>query len=138
MSIIYGNMVGGASGTDGKSAYQYAVEGGYTGTEAEFAAKLAAETHPGAYPVVDMTDSIAELSPNTFYQWGEIAALSITLAEPTDATITNEYCFEFTSGETATTLTVPSDIKWVQEPSIEAGKTYQVSILNGIGAICGA
>ena len=43
MSIIYGNMVGGASGTDGKSAYQYAVEGGYTGTEAEFAAKLAKE-----------------------------------------------------------------------------------------------
>lgn len=27
----------------GKSAYQYAVEGGYTGTEAEFAAKLAEE-----------------------------------------------------------------------------------------------
>lgn len=33
----------GAPGPDGKSAYQYAVEGGYTGTEAEFAAKLAAE-----------------------------------------------------------------------------------------------
>ena len=30
-------------GADGKSAYKYAVEGGYTGTEAEFAAKLAAE-----------------------------------------------------------------------------------------------
>lgn len=30
-------------GADGKSAYAYAVEGGYTGTEAEFAAKLAAE-----------------------------------------------------------------------------------------------
>lgn len=30
-------------GTDGKSAYQYAQEGGYTGTEAEFAQKLAAE-----------------------------------------------------------------------------------------------
>ena len=43
MSIIYGNMVGGASGTDGKSAYQYAQDGGYTGTEAEFAAKLAKE-----------------------------------------------------------------------------------------------
>lgn len=43
MSIIYGSMVGGASGTDGKSAYQYAVEGGYTGTEAEFAEKLAQE-----------------------------------------------------------------------------------------------
>lgn len=30
-------------GPQGKSAYAYAVEGGYTGTEAEFAAKLAAE-----------------------------------------------------------------------------------------------
>ena len=30
-------------GADGKSAYQYAQDGGYTGTEAEFAAKLAQE-----------------------------------------------------------------------------------------------
>ena len=33
----------GAAGADGKSAYAYAVDGGYTGTEAEFAAKLAQE-----------------------------------------------------------------------------------------------
>ena len=33
----------GATGADGKSAYQYAVEGGFTGTETEFAAKLAAD-----------------------------------------------------------------------------------------------
>lgn len=33
----------GAPGADGKSAYQYAQDGGYTGTEAEFAAKLAQE-----------------------------------------------------------------------------------------------
>lgn len=33
----------GATGADGKSAYAYAVEGGYTGTEEDFAAKLAAE-----------------------------------------------------------------------------------------------
>ena len=260
MSIIYGNMVGGASGTDGKSAYAYAVEGGYTGTETEFAEKLAAEQltgttndltptqvyeavsagipvkvqytdstygllsftafnvaeslnvivsqvivyyngvyilaelfgsksnnswgfmstilaqktdiptalrNPnaltftgavtgsydgsaplsveipsgggsGACPVVDMTADTAELAPNTYYRWGEISALTITLAEPADTTITNEYCFEFASGETATTLTVPDTIHWVQGPSIEAGKTYQVSILNGIGVICGA
>ena len=38
--------IGGVSmlrGTDGKSAYQYAQDGGYTGTETEFAAKLAEE-----------------------------------------------------------------------------------------------
>ena len=34
----------GPAGADGKSAYQYAKDGGYTGTEAEFAAKLAAES----------------------------------------------------------------------------------------------
>lgn len=33
----------GQPGADGKSAYQYAQEGGYIGTEAEFAAKLAVE-----------------------------------------------------------------------------------------------
>ena len=33
----------GTTGADGKSAYQYAQDGGYTGTEAEFAAKMAKE-----------------------------------------------------------------------------------------------
>ncbi len=45
--------IGGVSmlrGEDGKSAYAYAVEGGYTGTEEEFAEKLAAEI-----PTVDST-----------------------------------------------------------------------------------
>ena len=38
-------------GADGKSAYSYAQDGGYTGTEAEFAAKLAAEKLPNPYPL---------------------------------------------------------------------------------------
>lgn len=90
------------------------------------------------YPAVSMTASTAELTSNTYYKWGEAAALDITLAEPADTGVTNEYCFEFVSGETATTLSVPDTVKWVKEPEIEAGKTYQVSILNGVGVICGA
>ena len=39
----------GPAGADGKSAYAYAAEGGYTGTEAEFAAKLAAEKFVNPY-----------------------------------------------------------------------------------------
>ena len=39
----------GADGAEGKSAYQYAQEGGYTGTEAAFAAKLAAEKLANPY-----------------------------------------------------------------------------------------
>ena len=38
-------------GADGKSAYSYAQDGGYSGTEAEFAAKLAAEKLPNPYPL---------------------------------------------------------------------------------------
>ena len=38
----------GAPGADGKSAYQYAQEGGFTGTETEFAAKLAKDTYSKA------------------------------------------------------------------------------------------
>lgn len=40
----------GADGTPGKSAYQYARDGGYAGTEAEFAVKMAQEI-----PIVDDT-----------------------------------------------------------------------------------
>ena len=40
---------GSGSGADGKSAYAYAVEGGYTGTEEEFAAKLAQEKFANPY-----------------------------------------------------------------------------------------
>lgn len=43
MALIKGMSHG--EGKDGKSAYAYAVEGGYTGTEAEFAEKLAQEKY---------------------------------------------------------------------------------------------
>ena len=47
-----------AAGGNGKSAYQYAVDGGYTKTEAEFAEKLAQE------PLIGTTD---ELTPTQVY-----------------------------------------------------------------------
>ena len=46
-------------GADGKSAYSYAQDGGYTGTEAEFAAKLAAEKLPNPYPLT-FTGAVSE------------------------------------------------------------------------------
>ena len=52
----------GASGADGKSAYQYAVEGGYTGTETEFAKKLASEAL-----TVHVTDNSGTLSADKSY-----------------------------------------------------------------------
>nr|DAN21444.1 MAG TPA_asm: FIBRITIN T4, STRUCTURAL PROTEIN, CHAPERONE.85A [Bacteriophage sp.] len=48
-----------------------------------------------------------------------------------------EGSFQFTCGSTAATLSMPSYIKWINEPVIEANKTYQVSILNDIAVIGG-
>ena len=47
----------GDKGPDGKSAYQYAQDGGYTGTEEEFTAKLAAENIDKALFVVNITQN---------------------------------------------------------------------------------
>ena len=44
------NGADGKNGSDGKSAYQYAKEGGYTGTEEEFAQKLASDGYVVAQP----------------------------------------------------------------------------------------
>lgn len=49
----------GATGAKGKSAYSYAQDGGYTGTETEFAAKLAAEKLPNPYPLT-FTGAVSE------------------------------------------------------------------------------
>ena len=49
----------GATGADGKSAYSYAQDGGYTGTEEEFAAKLAAEKLPNPYHLT-FTGAVSE------------------------------------------------------------------------------
>ena len=45
-------------GADGKSAYSYAQDGGYTGTEAEFAAKLAEEIVNPIAKTADMTQPV--------------------------------------------------------------------------------
>lgn len=91
------------------------------------------------YPGVEelTVTSPATLNPNVFYNFGEAATVNVTFAEGFENMYT-EYMFEFKSGAAAAVLTVPSTVKWVAEPNIEANKTYQVSILNNIGLIVGA
>ncbi len=78
------------------------------------------------------------LTPNIFHKWGEVASLNLTLTAHTDNTIVNEYMFQFTSGTTPTTLTLPADVKWIGSNTVEASKTYQVSILNNLAVMGGA
>lgn len=70
------------AGKPGKSAYQYAVDGGYTGTEAEFAAKLAAEVPEQVQADWNQHDSTAAdyVKNRPFYDSRELIA-SFSAAE---------------------------------------------------------
>lgn len=87
--------------------------------------------------VVQTSTSTIEINPNTFYKFGEVTELNLTLSEITDTTQLNEFMFEFVSGDTATTLTLPSSVKWLETPTIEANKIYQCSIVNNVGVLLG-
>lgn len=87
--------------------------------------------------VLESTSSTQEIQPNKFYKFGEVSSLNITLAAITDTSVLNEYMFEFTSGSTATTLTLPNTIKWLETPTVEANKIYQCSIVDNVGVLLG-
>lgn len=102
----------------------------------QFKSEVEAEIKPKVLQETAITKAI---SPNIYYKWGEIATLTITLTTPSDTTRVNEYMFEFVSGATATTLSLPSEIKWIGgTPTVSANKTYQVSILNNLGVMVSA
>ena len=86
------------------------------------------------HPIVQQTETTVEIAPNVLNVWGEVTSLDITLADA-DATKVNEYMFQFSSGETATTLVLPADIKWMSAPIIQANKVYQLSIVNNLAVI---
>ncbi|MFQ7075356.1 MAG: hypothetical protein ACLRQZ_03120 [Clostridia bacterium] len=87
--------------------------------------------------IVKSTLTTQEIESNKFYKFGEVSSLNITLAAITDTSVLNEYMFEFISGATATTLTLPNAVKWLETPTIEANKIYQCSIVDNIGVLLG-
>ncbi|WP_221919571.1 collagen-like protein [Sellimonas caecigallum] len=81
------------------------------------------------------TDTTVTLDPNKLYIFPEMASLTVTLATPSNSNIANEYHFFFTSGATATTLTLNDVLS--DAYSIEANMKYEVSILEGVAYIKG-
>ena len=126
----------GATGADGKSAYQYAVEGGYTGTEDDFKDKLAKEYAEPIYKVTMTADDTAPgLEPGKKYIFPDMASLAYTLVLPDDETESAIYWFIFGSpADAATTVTHPEGVT-VSGPTISAGKRYEVSIADGLAII---
>lgn len=80
------------------------------------------------------SDTTFTLPPRQLHVWGEVASLTITLAEGEDG-MTNEYKFSFTSGATPTTLSLPTGLKFPKEKgglTIQANTIYEVSIQRGL------
>ncbi len=91
--------------------------------------------------VVDASTLPASLDPNKVYQMGTltgsvtIPAFSAVASGDTEAKI---WCFTFSTGSTAPTITWPAGITgWSggSAPTISASKSYEVSVMNGIAVI---
>ena len=87
------------------------------------------------YEIVETSDST--IVPDQYNVFGVVDQLVVTLQDVDDG-YAHEYCFEFTTADEFYGLVITPEPKWADEPSIEANKTYQVSILRGIGVIVGA
>ena len=92
----------------------------------------------GAYPEVNhgTGDTTFTLTPNTFHVWDEVTSLTLNFGNETSG-VANEYLFQFTSGPTATSLTLPNSIKWANDNAltINTNMIYQVSILRGLASV---
>lgn len=81
------------------------------------------------------------IHPNVFYNFGQKDSLTITLENVSNTMQYNEYMFQFESGDTPTVLSVNAnsqEIKWIGDHTVEANKTYQVSIVNNLAVMGGA
>lgn len=91
--------------------------------------------------VADASSSASfNLDPNTLKKMGEVGTITVlgfttTGLQPNELA---EYAFEFKSGDTPTVLTMPESVKWIGDHTIEANKTYQVSIVNNLAVMGGA
>lgn len=79
----------------------------------------------------DTSYTIANLTANKSYKLGELTALTITACETFD----EESVIYFDSGSTATVLSLPNDVVQIGDTTIEASKSYIISILNKIAVI---
>ena len=90
--------------------------------------------------VEDASTPPASILPNTVYKYGTLSGNTTfpPLATPTEPDIANVYCWTFSTPSTAPTITWPSAItSWAggSAPTINASKSYEVSVMDGFATI---
>lgn len=85
---------------------------------------------------VSDTGSVSQaLDAGKIYHFtGAITALTITLNSPASGQLA-QYHFDFNSGSTAATLTMPNTVTMPDSFAPEASKHYEVDVLNNYGAV---
>lgn len=91
-------------------------------------------------PVVDASTIPASMDADKVYQYGTLSGDTTfpALATPSDLTVAHVYCWTFTTPATAPTITWPSAItSWAggSAPTINASKSYEVSVMDGFATI---
>ena len=116
---------------------QRGVDGIYVSTDnGDTWSVVAYFTDFGGDKIVAHTTTTATITPNDLHVWGEVGSLTITFSQGT-ANIVNEYKLEFTVDGDNFTLSLPSGVRWIEDPEWENGYTYQVSIVNNLAIYAG-
>ena len=110
---------------------------------------LSAYRTAAAQDVIDegKADKVAEVTVSTagdvtqaldagklYHFTGALSSLTLTLNAAASGQIA-QYHFDFTTGSTVPTLTVPNTVTMPDGFAVEANKRYEVDILNGYGAV---
>lgn len=143
-------LLGGVAVTIGEDGYWY-IGGQSTGVKAEGVTPQFERRSDGFYVSVDggatyqvvayftdfapkkvsQTATTVSISPNVLNVWGTVNSLTVSFISGS-STSENEYKMQFKVGRSNFTLTLPSGVKWIEQPDYEVGYTYQVSVLNGL------
>ena len=87
--------------------------------------------------VVTQTRTSIAINPNVLNKWGKVSSLTIRSLKAGPSGFANEYMMEFIVNGDDFSLTLPSSVRWQEEPEWEDGYTYQVSILNNLAVYAG-
>lgn len=81
-----------------------------------------------------LAEGASILQPDRYYVFGEVSALSLTLAEADDGKV-HEYCFEFIPTDSFTGLNISPEVSWALPCVFTAGAVHQVSIVRRVGVM---
>lgn len=138
LALLLASLGGGSGGGGGTSNYNDLSNRPQINGTTLSGDKTAAALGLAAAPVeVTNTDTApdVDLDPEKIYHFtGTLTALTIDLTSPASGQLAH-YHFDFDSGSTAPTLTLPQTVTMPSGFTVEASKHYEIDILNSYGAV---